>query len=73
MILKFTDKGSGIEVEDLPHIFTAFYRGKNKEFADGNGIGLSLTQKIVTLHKGKISVQSKMNEGTIFELELPHL
>lgn len=73
VILKFADKGSGIEEEDLPHIFTAFYRGKNKEFADGNGIGLSLTQKIVTLHKGKISVQSKMNEGTIFELELPHL
>lgn len=73
VILKFADKGSGIEEEDLPNIFTAFYRGRNKEFADGNGIGLSLTQKILVLHKGEIAVRSKMNEGTIFELELPHL
>lgn len=73
VILKFTDKGTGIAEEDLPHIFTAFYRGKNKEFADGNGIGLSLTHKIITLHKGEISVQSKINEGTTFDLELPHL
>lgn len=71
--LKFTDKGSGIPEEDLPNIFIPFYRGRNKKFADGNGIGLSLTQKIITLHKGEISVQSKIDEGTTFELKLPHV
>lgn len=73
VILKFSDKGIGIAEEDLPEIFTAFYRGNNKVFADGNGIGLSLTQKIISLHKGKISVQSALNAGTVFLLELPHL
>ena len=72
-ILKFSDQGIGISDEDLPNIFTVFYRGENKTFADGNGIGLPLTQKIISLHKGKISVQSKLNEGTTFLLELPHL
>ncbi|UYN85508.1 MAG: HAMP domain-containing histidine kinase [Cyclobacteriaceae bacterium] len=68
--LRFNDKGIGISEEDLQHIFTPFYRGKNKPFAEGNGIGLSLTQKIIHLHKGNISVQSKQHQGTTFTVEL---
>lgn len=71
--LRFSDKGIGISEDDLRHIFTPFYRGKNKIFADGNGIGLSLTQKIIHLHKGTIIVSSKQNEGTVFTVELPVL
>ncbi|SHK68487.1 HAMP domain-containing sensor histidine kinase [Chryseobacterium polytrichastri] len=73
IILKFSDKGIGITETDLENIFTPFYRGENKTFADGNGIGLSLTQKIINLHEGKISVQSSLNQGTTFIIELPHL
>ena len=69
--LRFTDKGVGISPDDLENIFTPFYRGKNKKFAEGNGIGLSLTQKIITLHKGKINVLSRENQGTTFTVELP--
>lgn len=68
--LNFKDKGIGISEGDLQHIFTPFYRGKNKAFADGNGIGLSLTQKIIHLHKGSISVQSKQYKGTTFTVKL---
>lgn len=68
--LRFSDKGIGISKIDLKNIFTPFYRGENKQFADGNGIGLSLTQKIIHLHKGSISVQSKQQQGTIFTVEL---
>lgn len=71
IILRFSDKGIGISEDDLKNIFTPFYRGENKAFAEGNGIGLSLTQKIITLHKGTISVQSKANQGTTFTVELP--
>lgn len=66
--LRFSDKGIGISEDDLKNIFTPFYRGENKIFADGNGIGLSLTQTIIHLHKGIISVQSNVNEGTTFTI-----
>lgn len=68
--LRFNDKGIGISEEDLQHIFTPFYRGKNKPFAGGNGIGLYLTQKIIHLHKGSIAVQSKQYLGTTFTVDL---
>lgn len=73
IILQFSDKGIGISEDDMKNIFTPFYRGDNKNFADGNGIGLSLTQKIILLHKGTISVSSKQNEGTTFSVELLHI
>lgn len=69
--LRFADKGIGISEEDLKNIFIPFFRGENKNIADGNGIGLSLTQKIITLHNGTISVISKQNEGTSFIVNLP--
>lgn len=72
IILRFSDNGIGIGHEELPYLFTPFYRGANKKFAAGNGIGLFLTQKIVSLHHGSLSVQSKENEGTTFTLTLPH-
>ncbi|RME19878.1 MAG: sensor histidine kinase [Bacteroidetes bacterium] len=68
--LQFRDKGIGISEDDLKNIFTPFYRGENKKLADGYGIGLSLTQRIIHLHKGSISVQSKQHRGTTFTIEL---
>ncbi|HUH45845.1 MAG TPA: ATP-binding protein [Arenibacter sp.] len=73
IILGFSNKGIGIPASDIKNIFTPFYRGRNKKFADGNGIGLALTQKIIDLHKGTLSVSSKPDEETTFYLTLPHL
>lgn len=73
VILRFKDKGIGIEPEDLSNIFTPFFRGNNKHFADGHGIGLSLTKKIINLHNGKIMVQSVPQKGSIFQVEIPHI
>lgn len=72
-ILRFQDHGIGIDEAELPHIFTAFYRGTNKQFTGGNGIGLSLTKKIIDLHKGEITASSQKNSGTTFTIELPHV
>lgn len=66
MILQFSDTGIGIPTGDLPHIFEPFYRGGNKKYASGNGIGLSLTQRIIQLHRGTITVESRVQEGTTF-------
>lgn len=73
IIIKFSDEGIGISQEDIDHIFTPFYRGENREHAYGHGIGLPLTDKIITLHNGKISIFSQVNVGTTFTIELPHL
>lgn len=72
IILQFVDNGIGISEEDLKDIFKPFYRGSNKVYADGNGIGLSLTQKIILLHKGTISITSDQKSGTVFTVELYH-
>lgn len=66
--LSFSDTGIGIPNEDLEEIFKPFYRGTNKEFIDGNGIGLALVDKVVRIHKGKIEVASVIGIGTSFNV-----
>lgn len=68
--LKFSDRGIGIPTEDITKIFTPFYRGKNKSFTYGNGIGLSLTKKIIELHSGTINVTSQLHQGTTLTIQL---
>jgi len=72
-IIRFSDNGVGISDKDKPHLFTPFYRGDNRSYTDGHGIGMSLTQKIITLHHGKIEVNSQLGEGTTYTVELPHI
>ncbi len=71
IVIRFKDKGVGIPEEDLINIFEPFYRGKNVRDRKGHGIGLSLVQKTVRLHGGKVDVISKGNEGTVFTVKLP--
>lgn len=73
MQIGFSDNGIGIQKNEIEHIFKPFYRGANKKIADGHGIGLSLTQKIVELHNGKLRVTSEEGKGTTFIITLPHL
>jgi signal transduction histidine kinase len=71
IVVAFQNGGSIIPTNELSSIFESFRRGSNSRNTKGHGVGLSLTQKIVTLHKGKISVQSSENEGTTFTVVLP--
>lgn len=66
-----SDKGKGIPADKLVSIFQPFYRIDENAPAEGFGLGLSLAERIVKLHKGTISVKSKMNEGTVFTVFLP--
>lgn len=63
--LLISDTGSGIEPEDLPHIFDRFYRGKNAG-EDSVGIGLAMAKTIITSQGGHVSVTSKPDKGTCF-------
>lgn len=69
-IMQFDDRGTGIDAQDLPHIFDPFYRGKNSLTTRGHGIGLSLVEKIITLHNGFISVKSEPGKGSTFTIKL---
>lgn len=62
------DNGKGIASEDLDKIFLPFFTKKEKGF----GIGLALAQKIIMGHGGNISIESKIGEGSTFNIFLPY-
>lgn len=70
------DTGPGIPAEDLPHIFERFYRAEKSRTrgkTTGFGLGLSITKWIVEHHHGRIEVDSKEGQGTMFVIYLPLL
>jgi signal transduction histidine kinase len=72
VILKFIDKGIGIPNEDIDKIFIPFFRSKNTSQDEGFGLGLSLVDKIIKIHNGKIHINSTLNIGTVVIIELPN-
>ncbi|MEN9523986.1 MAG: hypothetical protein RL536_55 [Candidatus Parcubacteria bacterium] len=74
IIISVKDSGIGIAKEELPRMFTKFYRGKEARSTDteGMGIGLYMTHDIVTRHHGKIWVESEgPGKGSTFSISLP--
>lgn len=69
-IFKVQDEGIGIPPEDLPHLFEPFHRGKNVSNIPGTGLGLNIVKQFVDLQKGKISVSSRLNQGSTFTVWL---
>jgi signal transduction histidine kinase len=71
--VKVADHGLGIAPYHLKHIFDRFYRvdaARGKKGSGGYGLGLSLAKKILQAHHGSIRVESKLNQGTTFILNL---
>jgi signal transduction histidine kinase len=68
-----SDRGLGISPSELERIFEPFYRGKDVVAAQihGNGLGLSLVRHIAAAHGGRVSVESKVGQGSQFILRLP--
>ncbi|AFK01935.1 integral membrane sensor signal transduction histidine kinase [Emticicia oligotrophica DSM 17448] len=71
LTIDFHNEGSVIPANELNQIFEPFKRGSNSRHTKGHGVGLSLTRRIVQLHKGKIDVKSSDESGTTFTLILP--
>jgi signal transduction histidine kinase len=73
LCISVADEGPGIDPADLPHIFEPFYRGRNAidDQVHGVGLGLSLVQKIVEAHSGKVEVTSAPGRGSCFTLHIP--
>lgn len=65
-----SDTGIGMSEDFLSHIFERFVRSNNATGVEGTGLGLSITKGLVDLMDGRISVESQVNEGTTFRIEL---
>ena len=68
-----SDRGRGIDPEDLGRVFEPFYRGRHAvdQQIQGNGLGLSLVQRIAEAHGGRVTVASEPGKGATFTLQLP--
>jgi heavy metal sensor kinase len=74
-VLSVTDRGIGVNTEDLPHLFEAFFRSSSARASgvEGLGLGLSVARRIVEAFGGTIRVDSQPGSGSCFSVRLPSL
>ncbi len=65
------DTGIGIAESDLSHIFERFYRADKSRSKSGSGLGLTLAKAFISAHDGRITVTSRLGEGSTFAVNLP--
>ena len=71
LVFKIQDFGIGIPPQEQNKLFTSFFRASNVSNISGTGLGLIVIDFAVRKHNGKILIESKLNEGTIFEITIP--
>jgi signal transduction histidine kinase len=73
LMVQVSDTGSGIQPEDIPRLFDRSYRLKRErpKDAEGAGLGLAITNRILELHQSGIEVKSEVNAGTTFTFTVP--
>jgi signal transduction histidine kinase len=71
VVVSIKDHGIGIPEGDQERVFERYFRGSNTSGIGGSGVGLSLVESIVDLHKGNISLESTEGKGSCFTLRLP--
>jgi len=72
VLIAVKDQGIGIPESEMDFIYDPFFRASNTKIFDGYGIGLPLCRNIVRIHKGVLNVFSKVNQGTLVEIKIPH-
>ena len=70
--LSVQDSGIGISVEDRHHLFERFFRAKNAFNIQGTGLGLHIVVKYLELMNGSIEVQSELDKGSVFTIQIPN-
>lgn len=73
LTVEVKDEGEGIPEKDLPYVFERFYRVDESRHRStgGLGIGLAIVKELVEAHHGKVTVKSKLKEGTTFTCVFP--
>lgn len=73
IVLQVKDQGIGISEADQQNLGEAFYRGSNVGMTAGTGLGISVVQACLQMHKGTFTCTSQLGEGTVFEVILPRI
>ncbi|MBC7534351.1 MAG: HAMP domain-containing histidine kinase [Ferruginibacter sp.] len=73
IFIKVVNSGDVIAEADIQNIFQPFFRTDSAQQKPGFGLGLTLTRRILFLHKGNIRVESNLEKGTIFTIQLPNM
>ncbi|MBE8721522.1 hybrid sensor histidine kinase/response regulator transcription factor [Sphingobacterium pedocola] len=71
LTIQIVDTGIGIAPEEIDRIFIPFYNNRQANQHESNGIGLALTKELVEIHHGNIQVESAIEKGTKFTINLP--
>ena len=71
VVVEVADTGPGIEASDLPHVWEELYRGQHGRTVPGSGLGLAMVRAVVERHGGAISLDSKIDKGTVVTVQLP--
>ncbi len=73
LVVDVSDQGPGIEKKDINNVFEPFFRTDATSKIKGYGIGLSLSHRILSIHKGRIELYSSPGKGTMVRVSLPAL
>lgn len=72
VLIRISDQGSGVPVDELQHIFLPFVRGKNVGQVEGHGIGLAMTKHIVEAHGGFVTAENLDAGGLLVSMHFPY-
>ena len=71
IVIEVADTGPGIPADEQPHVWEELYRGAAGRGVPGSGLGLALVRAIAERHNGRVSLRSRLGQGTVFSLRLP--
>jgi two-component system OmpR family sensor kinase len=71
VMVEVADTGPGIAAGELPHVWEELYRGQHGRTVPGSGLGLAMVRAVVERHGGAISLDSKVDQGTVVTVRLP--
>jgi two-component system OmpR family sensor kinase len=71
IVIEVADTGPGIPEEEQPHVWEELYRGEAGRGIPGSGLGLALVRAIAERHNGRVTLRSRLGQGTVFSLRLP--
>lgn len=71
VIIEVKDEGIGIPEEEMPKIFTRYFRASTSGGIPGSGLGLNLVKHFVEMHNGQVALRSKVGIGTVVTVSLP--
>ena len=71
VVIEVADTGPGIPEEEISRVWDELYRGREARGVPGSGLGLALVRAVVERHEGRVTLRSRIGEGTIVRLTLP--